>query len=134
MFDLLAVAVDPDTRQSRWIVPTAARVLTNYDQADCRVAWLVAGSAAEARSFLGRWADEILTFADLEKEAVRAFGLRSLPAVVHVGVGGAVVSAVEGWDPPAWRRLTHDLSRRMSWSGPVIPGPGDPGAFPGAPI
>ncbi len=133
-FHLLFVAVDPDNDRSSWIVPTAARVLTGYEQADCRVAWLVAGTAGDARRFLGRWATEILTFADPDLAAVRAFGLESLPAIVHVAMDGSVVNAVEGWDPAEWRRLTADLSRIVGWSRPVIPLPSDPGPFAGAPL
>ena len=133
-FHLLFVAVDPESDRSAWIVPTAARVLTGYEQADCRVAWLVAGTPADARRFLGRWATEILTFSDPDLDVVRAFGLGSLPAIVHVGMDGSVVNAVEGWDPAEWRRLTSELSRIVSWSRPVIPLPSDPGPFPGAPL
>ncbi len=133
-FHLLFVAVDPDNDRSSWIVPTAARVLTGYEQADCRVAWLVAGTASDARRFLGRWATEILTFADPDLAVVRAFGLQSLPAIVHVAMDGSVVNAVEGWDPGEWRRLTTELSRIVGWSRPVIPLPSDPGPFAGAPL
>jgi hypothetical protein len=133
-FHLLFVAVDPDSDRSSWIVPTAARVLTGYEQADCRVAWLVAGTAADARRFLGRWASEILTFADPDLTSVRAFGLASLPAIVHLAMDGSVVNAVEGWDPAEWRRLTTELSRIVGWSRPVIPLPSDPGPFAGAPL
>jgi hypothetical protein len=133
-FHLLFVAVDPNNNRSSWIVPTAARVLTGYEQADCRVAWLVAGDATDARRLLGRWATEILTFADPDLNALRAFGLASLPAIVHVGMDGSVVNAVEGWDPTEWRRLTAELSRIVSWSRPVIPLPSDPGPFAGAPL
>lgn len=134
VFHLLFVAVDPTSDRSAWIVPTAGRVLTGYEQADCRVAWLVAGTPAEARKFLGRWAREILTFADPELSAIRAFGLGSLPAIVHVGMDGSVVNAVEGWDPLEWRRLTAELSRIVRWSRPSIPLPTDPGPFAGAPL
>lgn len=134
VFHLLFVAVDPANDRSAWIVPTAGRVLTGYEQADCRVAWLVAGTPAEARRFLGRWAREILTFADPDLTAVAAFGLSSLPAIVHLGMDGTVVNAVEGWDPAAWRRLTAELSRILRWSHPAIPMPTDPGPFPGAPL
>ena len=133
-FHLLFVAVDPSNVRSRWIVPTAARVLTEYEQADCRVAWLVAGDAADARKFLGRWATDITTFADPDLTAVRAFGLGTLPAIVHLGMDGTVVNAVEGWDPPAWSALTSELSRRMQWSKPHIPVAADPGPFHGAPL
>lgn len=133
-FHLLFVAVDPSNARSRWIVPTSARVLTEYEQADCRVAWLVAGDAADARKFLGRWATEITTFTDLDLTAIKAFGLETLPAIVHLGQDGAVVNAVEGWDPPAWSALASELSRQMKWSRPHIPVATDPGPFDGAPL
>ncbi len=133
-FHLLLVALDPGGRPSAWILPTAERVLTDYDQANCRVAWLVAGDDGEARRFLGKRADAILTFVDPDRTAVKAFGLASLPAIVHLGMDGRVVNAVEGWDPMAWRALTVDLSRIVAWTRPVIPAPRDPGPFPGAPV
>jgi hypothetical protein len=133
-FHLLLVAVDPANVRSRWIVPTAARVLFEYEQADCRVAWLVAGDAAEARKLLGRWATDIMTFVDPELTAIKGFGISTLPAIVHVGMELNIVNAVEGWDPPAWRELTMELSRRMSWSRPHIPTSADPGPFEGAPL
>ncbi len=133
-FHLLFVAVDPANVRSRWIVPTAARVLFEYEQADCRVAWLVASDATDARKLLGRWAKDIMTFVDPELTAVKGFGISTLPAIVHVGQDLGVVNAVEGWDPMAWRALTTELSRHMSWSRPHIPVAGDPGAFEGAPL
>lgn len=133
-FHLFFVAVDPTSVPSAWLVPTAARILTSYQEADCRVAWLVAGTAEEARRFLGRWASEILTFVDPDYEAIKAFGLDSLPAAVHLGMDGTVVNAAEGWDPPAWRDLTTRLSDIVSWSKPLIPSPSDPAPFAGDPL
>ena len=133
-FHLLFVAVDPNGLRSKWIVPTAARVLSEYEQADCRVAWLVTGDAGDARRLLGRWATEIMTFTDPELVAVQAFGITTLPAIVHLNMDLTVVNAVEGWDPPAWKTLTTELSRHMSWSRPHIPAPGDPGPFAGGPL
>jgi hypothetical protein len=133
-FHLLFVAVDPSNVRSRWIVPTAARVLTEYEQADCRVAWLVAGDAVDARKFLGRWATDIMTYVDPGLTAMKGFGLASLPAIVHLGQDGTIVNAVEGWDPPEWHALTAELSRLMRWSRPHIPVEGDPGPFAGAPL
>lgn len=133
-FHLFFVAIDPTSERSAWIVPTAARILGNYDQADCRVAWVVTGTAEEARQFLGRWSSEILTFADPDYAAVKAFGLGSLPAAVHLGMDGSVVNAAEGWDPPQWRTLATELSAIVGWSYPVIPGPRDPGPFAGEPL
>lgn len=134
VFHLFFVAVDPQSERSARLVPTAARVLTGYEQADCRVAWLVGGGPEDARRLLGRWASEILTFTDPDLVAVRAFGLTSLPAAVHLGMDGSVVSSAEGWDPPQWRVLTTELSRIVGWSRPLIPGPSDPAPFPGDPV
>jgi hypothetical protein len=131
-FHLLFVAID-SRHPSRWIVPTARRVLYDYEQADCRVAWLVAGDAADARRLLGP-DDTVLTFLDPDLTAVTGFGLSSLPAIVHLGIDGTVVNAVEGWDPAAWRALTVELSKQVSWSRPLLPGPRDPGPFKGAPL
>jgi len=94
----------------------------------------VAGSAADARRFLGRWADEVLTFLDPDFAAIRAFGLETLPAIVHLGMDGTVVNAVEGWDPSGWRKLTDQLSRILSWTQPPIPWSTDPQPFEGAPL
>jgi hypothetical protein len=132
MFHMVFVAVSP-TKQSRWIVPIGTRVLYDYEQANCRVAWLVAGDAADAKRLLGP-TNDIITFLDPDLAAVRAFGLSALPAIVHLGIDGTVVNAVEGWDPPAWRALTVELSRMVGWSRPRLPDPGDPGPFSGAPL
>jgi len=133
-FHLVLVALDPYNSRSRWILATAGRILSDYDQADCRVAWLLGGDASDARRFLGKRATDILTFVDPELVAVRGFGLATLPAIVHIGMDGQVVNAVEGWDPPAWRRLTTELSRVVGWTQPLVPGPRDPGPFAGAPV
>lgn len=134
-FHLLFVAVDPSNVRSKWIVPTAARVLLEYEQADCRVAWLVSGGdASDARRLLGRWATEITTLVDPELTATKGFGLETLPAIVHLGMNLGIVNWVEGWDPGGWRTLTNELSRQMKWSRPHIPVAGDPGPFAGAPL
>lgn len=133
-FHLVFVALDPFNARSRWIVPTAARILSDYDDADCRVAWLVAGDATDARKFLGRRATDILTFVDPDLVAIRGFGLVTLPAIVHLGMDVQVVNSVEGWDPPGWKTLTTELSRVVGWTHPLVPGPRDPGPFVGAPV
>lgn len=133
-FHLLFVAVDPFVRQSRWIVPTAARILSNFDQSDCRVAWLVTGGPEDCRALLGDWADKILTFSDPDATAVKGFGLERLPALVHLGIDGTVVGACEGWDPMAWRQIMATLAKTLAWLPPTVPMPGDPGPFAGAPV
>lgn len=132
-FHLVFVAVDPAARTSRWILPTAERLLTNFYEADCRVAWLVAGDAEDARQFLGSRADRLLVFADPERSAITGFGIERLPALVHVGTDGAVVGAAEGWEPSQWRAVLNRLAKDMAWIPPVLPEPGDPGPFEGSP-
>jgi hypothetical protein len=131
IFHLVFVALDPFSERSAWLVETSGRILTNYDQADCRVAFLVGGTAGEAREFLGHWATDILTFADPDLTAIRGFGLQTLPAIVHIAGDSTIVDAVEGWDPPAWRTLSENLSKIVDWRGPLIPGPRDPAPFDG---
>lgn len=132
-FDLVFVAVDPSAPPSRWIVPTAERLLTNFYEADCRVAWLVTATPEEATRFLGPRAERMLVFADPERTAVAGFGLERLPALVHVGPDGSVVGAAEGWDPIQWRAVVNRLAKDMAWIAPVVPEPGDPGPFEGSP-
>ena len=132
-FHLVFVALDPFTYESAWLLPTANRVLRNFEEADCRIAWLVAGTADECRQFLGPWSQEILTFADPDRSAIKGFGLERLPALVHVGTDGSVIGAAEGWDPPAWRSVANALAKMMAWTPPTVPLAGDPGPYPGSP-
>ncbi|MDQ3574137.1 MAG: hypothetical protein M3378_04425 [Actinomycetota bacterium] len=132
-FDLVFVAVDPLARESRWILPTAERVLTNFYEADCRVAWLVAGDPDECREFLGEQGQRLLAFSDPERSAIAAFGLERLPALVHVGADGAVVGAAEGWQPSEWRAVVNRLAKDMAWIPPTVPEASDPGPFEGSP-
>ncbi len=132
-FHLLFVALDPFTNESAWVLPTAARILEVFKQADCRVAWLVTATAEECRMFLGPWADEFQTFVDPDRVAIKEFGLERLPALVHLGMAGKVVGAAEGWNPADWRAVTERLAKILSWRAPVIPGPRDPGPFGGSP-
>lgn len=133
MFDLAFVALDPFTNESSWILETAGRILTVFDQANVRVAWLVAATPDDCRQFLGPWSRSLLTFADPDRTAIKGFGLERLPALVHLGIDGMLVGVAEGWDPPAWRAITDRLAKRMAWLGPVIPAAGDPGPFRGTP-
>jgi hypothetical protein len=131
-FHLLFVALDPFTHQSAWILETAGRILTNFEQADCRVAWLIACTPPEARMFLGHWAEDIQTFVDPDKVAVKSFGLERLPALVHLGMQGKVVGVAEGWQPLEWRQVVDRLAKILQWRPPVLPGPHDPGPFAGS--
>ena len=133
MFNLVFVALDPFTNESAWILPTATHVLSVFAEADCRTAWLVAGTPAECRMFLGPWSREILTFSDPDRTAIKGFGLERLPAFVHLAQDGSIVSAAEGWKPTEWKAAADKLADIMSWEAPLIPRVSDPGPFEGTP-
>jgi hypothetical protein len=132
-FHLAVVVLDPYTNESSWILPTATRILHNFEQADCRVAFLVTADEADAQRFLGPWTKEILTFVDPDRKAIEGFGLQRLPAIIHLDMGGSVVNAAEGWNPNEWQKVTDGLAEVTSWKGPVLPGAKDPGPFVGSP-
>lgn len=132
-FHLAFVALDPFTNEAAWILPTALRVLTNFEQADVRVAFVVTATPEECRLFLGPYSREVLTFADPDREIVKAFGFERLPTFAHVAMDGTVVNAAEGWTPSEWHKVAEDLARYTSWRGPVIPTEKDPGPFEGSP-
>jgi hypothetical protein len=133
LFNLAVVVVDPYTYESAWLLDEAGRILSDYTAADVRVGWVVTASAAEAKEFMGPWADGLLTFADPDRAFVKAVGLHSLPAFVHIDMAGQAEGVAEGWDPPAWRKVAANLSRILDWSTPVIPGPRAPAPYPGSP-
>jgi hypothetical protein len=132
-FHLVLVALDPFTSESAWLLPTVSRILRVYDDADCRVALLMTCDADEARSFLGPYAAEFLTFADPDRDAVKGLGLERLPALVHIRHDLSIAGSAEGWHPEEWRVVTDGLSRAMGWTRPVLPAPRDPAPFDGSP-
>ena len=132
-FHLVLGVLDPFTSESAWLLPTLARIFRVYDEADCRVAMLLTCTPEEAGQFLGPYAQEFLTFADPDREAVKALGLERLPALVHIRQDLSLAGVAEGWHPAEWRAVTDELSRAMSWSRPTIPGRGDPAPYDGTP-
>lgn len=132
-FHLAVVFLDPFTNESAWILPTAARILTTFQQADVRIAWVVTAKPEECRIFLGPWARELLTFPDPDRAIVKAFALERLPAFVHVAMDATIQGASEGWDPLEWRAIAEELAEITAWRAPVVPQPSDPGPFEGTP-
>jgi hypothetical protein len=132
-FHLAAVILDPFTYESAWLLETSGRILQEFRGADCRVAFVVTAPPDEARQFLGPWADQILTFADPGRELAKGLGLDELPAFVHLRQDGQVAGVAEGWDPIQWRDVAAGLAKAMSWTRPLIPGPGDPKPYAGSP-
>ena len=90
-------------------------------------------AADDAREFLGPWAQRMLTFADRDRDLVKAIGVNELPAFVHLRQDRSVAALAEGWDPPEWRDAVSELAKAMSWTRPNIPGPADPKPYPGSP-
>lgn len=133
LFHLVVVAIDPYTYESSWILPTAGRILGEFDGADCRVAWLVTAPEDDARTFLGPWAERILTLCDPERTVVSALELTEIPSLVHIGPDRSIVGRADGWDPAAWRPITDHLAKMMSWNRAMYPKPGDPAPFRGTP-
>lgn len=132
-FHLALFVLDPFTEESGLIIPTAGRIMRNFRGADCRVAWLVAGTQEEAVEFLGPWAEEMLTFADPAREMIKSLGLGRLPAFVHLNHGLEIAVSAEGWNPSEWRNAIESLSERMRWSCPEVPFLNDPAPFAGTP-
>ncbi len=131
-FQLAAVVLDPFTNESSWILETAGRVLTHFREADCRVAFIVTGTADEARQFLGPWADKVLTFADPDRAVIKAMGVNELPAFVQVRGDLHLAASAEGWDPEQWQQVAASLAKANSWSAPLIPALGDPSPYAGS--
>lgn len=132
-FQLAVVVIDPYTSESAWLLDTAGHLLTEFKEADCRVAWVVTSDAADARTFLGPWADELLTFCDADRSFVKGVGLGRLPAFVHLRQDRVVVSTAEGWHPEEWDTAVAGLTQMMSWSKVEVPPPGAPAPFDGSP-
>lgn len=132
-FHLVLVVVDPFTFESAWVLEQAGTLLRHFGEADCRVAWLVTGTPANARQFLGPWCDEVLTFVDPDRNVVEALGLEALPALVHLNVDPAVEATAQGWTRSEWQEVANELAADMSWSRPNLASYGGPSDFPGSP-
>jgi hypothetical protein len=132
-FQLAVVVIDPFTSESAWLLDTAGELLVEFSGADCRVGWVVTADADDARTFLGPWADRLLTFCDADRSFVKGVGLERLPAFVHLRQDRVVVGAAEGWNPSEWDAAISGLTKMMSWSTVEVPPPGSPAAFEGSP-
>lgn len=132
-FPLLPVVLDPFTHESAWILDTARRILLTFYEADCRPCFIVTCDSADARRFLGPYAEEILTFVDPDRKVTEALGLQTLPAFVLIKHDGSVAASTEGWSPDDWRAVADTVAELTHWSRPVIPAPGDPTPYAGTP-
>lgn len=134
MFNLLAVVIDPYTHESGWILPTADRLFSHYDEADIRCVYVVASDGEGARQYLGKYASEQLVLVDPEREFISSLGLERLPALVHVGQDANLLGAAEGWNPEEWSKVIDGVEEAMAWRArPLLPISTDPGLFEGTP-
>lgn len=133
LFHLVTVVIDPYTDQSAWLLETAAGIMAELREADCRVAWLVTAVEQDALTFLGPHAHEFLTFVDPEREVVAAIGVEQIPALVVVGTNQELVGLANGWEPSEWKAITDDLARVLHWHRPPYSKPGEPVPFAGSP-
>ena len=133
MFHLVLVVLDPYTYESSWLLETAGRILSEFEEADCRTGWLVTADEGDTSAFLGPWEKKLLTFCDPDRTAVKGLGIESIPALIHIGGDLSVIGKAEGWQPDEWREITNNLASMMSWSRPTFPKIGDPVPFVGSP-
>lgn len=132
-FQLITVVLDPYTKESAWLLATAARFLAHFQGADCRVALTVTADEPDTRRFLGPLTKDLLVFADPKREFVKALDIEALPALVYLRQDLAVIGKAEGWNPPEWEQLGELAAKVMSWSYPQLGLNGDPGPFAGSP-
>lgn len=120
MFHLCLVIL-PDQPDGAMVIPVAKTIFQTLGDADCRTAYVIPSTAAIARRILEDEADKALVLLDPDKAFVKALGLRTLPALVHLRQDSTVVSAVEGWDRAAWQQTANGVARAMAWSTPEVP-------------
>ena len=133
-FPLVPVVLDPYTNESSWILDTARRVLTHFKGAGCRPCWIITCPADEAKTYLGPYADEFLTFADPDRTMAKNLGVAEAPALLLVRQDGEVIAKAEGWNADEWRAVTESIAEFTHWSRPPMPADGDPGTYSGTPI
>ena len=133
-FPLVPVVLDPYTNESAWILDTAHRVLTHFKGAGCRPCWIVTCGVDDAKTYLGPYADEFLSFADPSRNAAKALGVEEAPALLLVRMDGEVTAKAEGWNSDEWRDVTEAIAEMTHWSRPPMPAVGDPATYSGTPI
>lgn len=134
LFHLVVVVLDPYTDEAAWILPTAGRVLKNFDGAGARVAFVVTANEDDASQFLGPWAEELLVFTDPDYTVTKGLEVETLPALVHIKQDRNIAGSAEGWQPEEWNEITKGIANMLRWTAPLVPTMKDPPAFAGAPL
>lgn len=128
LFDLCLVVVDGLAPDDLCVLrPVVERVHRTLGDADCTFGLLVVGADADrALDVAGPLARAMSVFADPDGSAVAALGIRGAPALVWIDTQPAVRAVVDGWDGYAWRGVLAELARKLAWTKPLVPAPGDP--------
>lgn len=132
-FHLATVVLDPFTKESAWILPTAIRILRQFAGASVRANIVITASPSEAREFLGPYAEEFLVFCDSSRSFVKQLALTEIPAFVYLQIDGTVPVCAQGWNAKEWSSVAEHIASVVSWRKPIIPIAGDPGSFKGSP-
>lgn len=136
LFDLCLAVVDGvRPGQARTLEPVIDRIDRTLSGADCTVGVLAVGvDATDAANMLGPLAQRVAVLADPDGTAAAALGVTAGPALVWVTTEPAVRAAVAGWDGATWRPVLAELARKLAWTRPLMPAPGDPEPLPGRPF
>jgi len=133
MFQLCLVILPGRSEATAWI-PVARRIFATFGDADCKCAFVIAGSAEVARRMLGEHEREVMTFVDPQLELVSSLGLERLPAFVFLRQDTSLAASAEGWNPAEWQQVARQVGKAMAWTVPEVSGPGDPAKSDGWPV
>lgn len=136
LFDLCLVILDGLRPASvRALTPVIDRIDRTLSGSDCTVGVLAVGvTAADAVELLGPLAQRVAIFADPDGTAAADLGVTGAPGLLWISTEPAVQASVAGWNPTLWRPVLVDLARKLAWTRPLMPAPGDPGPLAPAPF
>lgn len=128
LFDLCLVVVDGlRPRQLHHLEPVVDRLDRTLGDADCTFGVLAVGVGSDdAVDLAGPLAERVAVFADPDGTAAAALGVPGAPALVWIDTQPTVRAVVAGWDGYQWRPVLAELARKLAWTKPLVPAPGDP--------
>ena len=128
LFDLCLVVVDGwRPEQLDHMAPLIERLHRVLGDADCTFGLLAVGVGPEhAVALAGPLSDRVAVFADPHGTAADALGVPGAPSLVWVDTQPALRAVVAGWDGQRWRPVLAELARKLAWTRPLVPVPGDP--------
>lgn len=136
LFDLCLVVVDGlRPRELQHLEPVIDRLDRTLGDADCTFGVLAVGvGPKDAIDVAGSLADRVAVFADPDGRASAALGVPGAPAVVWIDTQPDVRAVVAGWDGYQWRPALTELARKLAWTKPLLPAPGDPAPIDAQPF